>query len=88
MGDRTRVRCQNCGAHRDNAGDISWSGLCSDCGRDRLIENLDGLHTRSGIPWQRWRFGYTRFLLGDEIANALYRARLFDVPLDEAASGR
>jgi hypothetical protein len=81
--DLRRAHCRNCGRHRDAAGAISWRGLCRPCGYDILIENIDGLHTKTGVPWQRWRFGQTRSLLGDDVANALYHAGVFTPLLDD-----
>lgn len=83
MPDARRSTCRTCRRSRDEVGLISWAGLCGDCAKDALIENLDGLHTKSGVPWQRWRFGQARFLLGPEVANALYNSGAFSVPLDD-----
>lgn len=57
MPDRRRARCKDCGRHRDTVGLLSWTGLCGDCGKVRLEENVDGLHTFSGEPLLRWRRG-------------------------------
>jgi predicted ATP-dependent serine protease len=85
MSDRTRAHCQNCGAHRDKVGPISWTGKCGACAEAILLENVVGLHTRSGVPWQRWRMGYARSLFGPEATAALDKAGYFRVPLDDVS---
>jgi hypothetical protein len=34
---------------------MSWTGLCGDCARALLTENIEGLHYKRGAPWKRWR---------------------------------
>jgi hypothetical protein len=84
MPDLRRAHCRNCRKHRDEVGEISWGGLCANCGEAILIENVVGLHTKSGVPWQRWRMGYAIKLFGPEVTAALSSAGYFRVtPLDE-----
>jgi hypothetical protein len=88
MPDLRRANCRECGQHKAQVGDISWSGLCSDCARRLFITNLEGLHTKSGVPWQRYRLGVSSYVFGPEVTAALFKAGVFAPPLDEAAEGR
>jgi hypothetical protein len=49
--------CKGCGKHADEVGPLSWTRQCADCGKARLIENVDGLHDHTGEALQRWRRG-------------------------------
>jgi hypothetical protein len=57
MPDPTRASCKRCHRHRDTVGGISWSGLCIDCAKARVGENVEGLMLMRGEPLQRWRRG-------------------------------
>ncbi len=67
MPDRRRVRCTCCGGHRDDVGEMSWTGLCAKCSIDILTENVVGIHTKTGPAHRRRLRG---------IANYLQRAML------------
>jgi hypothetical protein len=57
MPDKRWARCKGCGRHRDAAGEMSWTGLCTVCSTERFSENVLGLHTMSGPAVARWRRG-------------------------------
>lgn len=57
MGDRRRAKCQRCGKRRDDRETISWSGLCGDCAKTAVTENIEGLALMTGEPLRRWRIG-------------------------------
>lgn len=46
-----------CGRHRSEVGLISWRGLCATCGREKVNENVDGIHFRTGPAYERWLLG-------------------------------
>lgn len=54
MPDLRRSNCQRCSGHRDDVGNISWSGLCERCGVEKASANLLGLIERSGPEYQHW----------------------------------
>ena len=74
VGDRRRASCQGCGKHRDEAGNISWTGLCRECSLAAVDANLAALETRSGYNYTRWLRGMARFVeqraLDAELAGA------------------
>jgi hypothetical protein len=49
--------CKVCDRHRREVGPMSWTRLCGDCARERLEENIDGIHFHRGPAFQRWRRG-------------------------------
>lgn len=49
------ARCRECNRPRSETGLLSCTRLCTDCAKALLAENVDGLHTKTGMPWQRWR---------------------------------
>jgi predicted amidophosphoribosyltransferase len=55
MGDSRRAFCRSCGKHRDKAGELSWTGLCQECGESRFSENLAGLMLHTGPYFQAHR---------------------------------
>jgi hypothetical protein len=55
MPDARRKFCKECGRHVDEVGPLSWSGLCSDHSKERLVSNIDQMHSRSGPNFQKWR---------------------------------
>lgn len=57
VGDARRALCKRCGRHRDECGEISWTGKCLDCAEYLLVENIYCLANKSGEPWARWRRG-------------------------------
>ena len=71
--------CRNCGRDKDECGVLSWSRLCSDCGKYLLEENIDGIHDHSGVAWARWKVGMAMSVLRDrpELVNALASAGAF-----------
>lgn len=69
------VRCKGCGKHRDEVGPLSWTRLCSDCGFERMAENVVGLanlrnaaidapNGRGRLVRERWRRGMVEKLGG------------------------
>lgn len=83
MPDRRRANCRNCRRNRVECGDISWSGLCAECARVLLLDNIDGMHTMSGVPYFRWKMGYAAKLFGPEATAALAAAGYFGETLPE-----
>jgi hypothetical protein len=59
-----------------------------DCSHSILVENMEGIHTQSGVAYQRWRLGQVAKLLGGELTGALYKGGVFRVPVDETVEGR
>jgi hypothetical protein len=57
MPDLRRAKCKGCGVRRDAGEELSWTGLCGDCGKGRLSENIDGLIEHRGPAFARWRRG-------------------------------
>jgi len=57
MGDRRWAHCKDCRRHRDQVGELSWTGLCTECFTRRFYENNIGLHTMTGPAVARWRRG-------------------------------
>jgi hypothetical protein len=55
MPDRRRKNCRECHRHANEAGEMSWEGLCIECARERLSSNIDQMHARSGPNFDRWR---------------------------------
>lgn len=84
--DARRAHCHSCGKHRDAAGPISWSGLCSVCAHRRFNDNADGISEGVG-PWaEKRRYGYARYVLGPRVALALKQAGVFDADLLDATT--
>jgi hypothetical protein len=46
--DLRRANCQRCGKHRDEAGSISWEGLCRDCAIAAVGQNIEQMMDRRG----------------------------------------
>jgi hypothetical protein len=57
MSDGRRKWCKVCGKHVSQVGNVSWTGLCTECAIARVAENLEGLHCKSGPALERWRRG-------------------------------
>jgi len=52
------VLCKGCGKHRDEAGgELSATGLCLECGIERVKENATGISEHRGSAFTRWRRG-------------------------------
>jgi hypothetical protein len=47
--------CWRCGAKRADVGMVSHTRLCSKCSHERLLENVDGIHSHEGPAFDRWR---------------------------------
>jgi len=62
MGDVRRANCNCCGRHRDEVGELSWTGLCGDCGVALLNENAIGISTKTGPAHRRRLRGIARYL--------------------------
>lgn len=43
-----RRNCKFCGAHRDDVGELSARGLCLECGKARVKQNILEMQARSG----------------------------------------
>lgn len=74
MGDRRRVHCVVCGKHRDEVGELSWSGLCSVDGELIMRMNALGIRDKTGPYHYKRMRGYARWLerqaLDDQAASA------------------
>lgn len=59
MPDYRRRNCarspRGCGKHESEVGPISWQGLCENCGRTRMNENVDQMEARTGPNFTLWR---------------------------------
>jgi hypothetical protein len=55
MAVNTRTRCRVCGEHERDAGPISWTGKCGDCGVKVMTENVVQMYAHSGPNWTKWR---------------------------------
>lgn len=60
-GSRPR-KCRECGALRADGADISFRGLCADCGRTKASDAIDQLHDGAGPHYEQWRIGMIDFL--------------------------
>jgi hypothetical protein len=49
--------CRECGTTREQAGRISQTGKCEDCGRAALNDAHEQLRAHSGDTFERWRRG-------------------------------
>lgn len=47
--------CRNCGGDREDVGTLTRSRLCIECAHLLERENNDGIHTKSGPAFKRWR---------------------------------
>lgn len=84
MPDKRRKRCRICNRHESEVGPISWGGLCPDHSLSRLVENMDGIHQRSGPAYERRRYGIAVHEFGPRVALALKQAGVFGTALDES----
>ncbi len=48
-------RCKVCGKRGVDGDRISQTGLCGEHARERLLDNIEQMHHRSGPNFQRWR---------------------------------
>jgi hypothetical protein len=62
MPDSRRAKCTCCGGHRDDVGEMSWTGLCITCGVELLAENATGIRNKSGPAHRRRLRGMARYL--------------------------
>lgn len=62
MPDVRRAKCNCCGRHRDEVGELSWTGLCEDCGVTLLKENAIGISTKTGPAHRRRMRGYAKWI--------------------------
>lgn len=54
MSDTHRAHCLGCGRHKSVAGELSWQGYCSICGKLIWEENLDQLRAKEGRFYEHW----------------------------------
>ena len=62
MGDYRRKRCVICGRHRDEVGELSWSGKCTECWPPILEANALEISAGAGPGHVRRLRGYARWL--------------------------
>ena len=86
MADGRRAHCRNCGGHRNQVGEISWSGLCNPCSHICLDAWNDRMHERDPEVVRRQKIAYVRFALGPRITRALQEAGVFDEGFVAAAN--
>jgi hypothetical protein len=55
-----------CGKHVDEVGPLSWTGLCSDDSKAIVLENANGIHTKSGYPYVRQLRGMLAYIEKEE----------------------
>jgi hypothetical protein len=53
-----------------------------------MLENISGMHTKTGFVYQRYKLGAARGLFGEQVAAAMFKAGIFTVPIDEASETR
>lgn len=83
MPDHRRRNCKRCNGHDSEVGSISWTGLCIDCSKLRLVENNDSIHEGHGQGFERRRYGIARREFGPRVALALKQAGVFGTVLDD-----
>ena len=80
-------RCRECGRHASEAGPLSHTRLCADCGVEILGENVMQIHLREGPYHERRRYGIALSEFGPRVALALKQAGFFDgAPVDATAT--
>lgn len=70
-------RCRNCGGHQAQVGELSHTRLCIGCADVLMVENMDGIHERSGPAHERRRYGIALREFGPRIALAMKQAGVF-----------
>lgn len=50
-----RANCKDCGGHRSEVGEMSYRGLCPECGIRREREALTQLSEHRGPIFEHWR---------------------------------
>ena len=55
------VHCANCNGHRDDVGPLSSTRLCAECSRAILTDNIEGIATKTGAAYKRWRGGVIKW---------------------------
>jgi hypothetical protein len=53
--------CTSCGRTREQAGHISWRGLCPPCAEANVAANVEEIASRSGPAYDKWLAGIARF---------------------------
>ena len=77
-------RCRECGRHASEAGPLSHTRLCADCGMAILGENVMQIHAGHGPYFERRRYGIALREFGPRVALALKQAGVFDTPSVDA----
>lgn len=54
MTQRRNSNCRHCGRHKDDVGQISWSGSCVECATERLTGTVMSIHAGEGEAYDRW----------------------------------
>lgn len=81
-------RCRNCDRHASEAGPLSHTRLCADCGGVILYENSMQIHLGEGPYHERRRYGIALHEFGPRVALALKQAGFFDGhPVDATMKG-
>jgi hypothetical protein len=62
MPNPRRAKCVCCGKHRDEVGELSWKGYCTDCGIELQAENAIGISTKTGPAHRRRMRGYAKWV--------------------------
>jgi hypothetical protein len=47
--------CRNIEKPGDHSGRVSITGLCPQCGKAAMDENVDQMEARKGPNWTKWR---------------------------------
>ena len=55
MPDHRYANCRICHRHRTEVGELSWTGLCGDCGVAKENANALSLHYKRGPEFEHWR---------------------------------
>lgn len=56
MAERKNVHCRSCGRHKNEAGELSWRGLCQECAILRFGENIVELRAQRGPFVDYWAY--------------------------------
>ena len=66
MPNPRRKTCTCCGKHVDEVGPLSWTGLCQADYTAIVLENVEGIHTRTGYPHVRRLRGILAYIEREE----------------------
>lgn len=55
MGDARRRKCKGCGRRDTEVGELSWRGLCTECGPAKVEVTCEALRRKSGPEFHHWR---------------------------------